>query len=188
MRKKKLKVLRADDWWVIAAGLVLLLLWWPSQIAANIFGSGLHWKNIPEQDKKKFWIASWGFSGYYIVTSLIKVSICQCHLGLLPDSFKRFRRSIKGLQIFILALGLFETILWNFDCQPFLSNFVWEIPGDTCVDLVIPRYLWVGLSIIIDFIILAIPWLILKDTQLGSNEKRALMLVFTANLMGTAVW
>jgi len=185
MRKKKLKHLRPDDWWIISAGIVLVCIWSPCQIAANVYGSGLHWKNMTEEGRKKFWIATWGFSGYYIITSLIKVSILHCHLGLLPETFKKFRLCVKGLCVFIMCLGLTETAMWNFDCKPFLSNFVWEIPGDTCLDLDVPRYVWVALSVMIDLIILWIPFRILADTKLAQHEKRALMFVFAANLLGT---
>jgi len=186
MRKKKLNSLRADDWWMISAGLLLALIWWPCQIAANRLGSGLHWKNVTEVDKKNFWIATWGFSGYYIISSIIKISICFCHINLLPPNFTIFRRSIKGLCVVIMLLGLAETALWNFNCQPFASNFIWTVPGETCINLDIPRATWVGMSVLIDIIILLIPFKILQNTKLSDAEKKALMFVFSANLLGTA--
>jgi len=72
-----------------------------------------------------------------------------------------------------------------FECQPFLSNFVWSIQSNSCINYDILRWLWVGLSIPIDFAILSIPLEILKKTKLPPIENRVLKMVFAANLLGT---
>lgn len=47
---------------------------------------------------------------------------------------------------------------------------------------------WVGLSLPIDFLLLAVPLQILKRTRMPERERRVLRLVFSANLLGTLTW
>lgn len=108
------------------------------------------------------------------------------HLAIVPFHHKAFRRLVYALCTFIMILGIVESCLWLFDCVPFASNFDPNVNDNYCLDLDIPRYLWLGLSVIIDFIILAIPFKVLKVAQLKPHEKRILMMVFSANLFGTA--
>jgi hypothetical protein len=87
-----------------------------------------------------------------------------------------------------MALGITESCIWLFQCQPFMSNFNYNVDEDWCIPLDPCRYLWIGLSIPIDFAILAIPFEILRQTKLQRHEKRVLMMVFSANLLGTVAW
>lgn len=47
---------------------------------------------------------------------------------------------------------------------------------------------WIGLSIPIDFLILAVPLSILSRTRMPERERKILRLIFSANLLGTVTW
>lgn len=109
---------------------------------------------------------SWGWVGYYLVSSMVKVSTCSCLLEIrqslhtlysscmdfgawiltresptiVPHPFLVFRRLVYCLCFIIVALGISEASLWLFQCRPFLSNFIYSVPSDYCLDIDIPRY------------------------------------------------
>ena len=87
-----------------------------------------------------------------------------------------------------MLLGITESCIWIFQCRPFLSNFVYEIDSVWCIPLDPVHYLWVAISIPIDLAIISIPFEILRQTNLKRHERRVLLLVFGANLLGTIAW
>jgi hypothetical protein len=121
-----------------------------------------------------------------------------------PHHLRALRYSVFGLATFIGLLGLALTFAWFFQCTPFLSNFVWSINATSCVNYDIFRWsrhrstpsllpklnsiVWIGLSVPIDLLILAVPLRILHRTRMPEGEKRILKLVFSANLLGTLSW
>jgi hypothetical protein len=78
-------------------------------------------------------------------------------------------------------------MLWLFGCSPFLSNFLWSVPMDACINTDILRWLWVGVSVPIDLFIMAVPLRILKAARLRDHERRILKMVFSATLLGTTL-
>lgn len=96
------------------------------------------------------------------------------------------------------------TFGWFFECTPVISNFVWSINSTSCVNYDIFRWctcniflllsqkliwiVWIGLSLPIDFLILAVPLQLLKRTRIREHERKILRLVFSANLLGTLTW
>ncbi|KAG0649370.1 hypothetical protein D0Z07_4120 [Hyphodiscus hymeniophilus] len=172
---------RGDDRWIAVAGVrmlndvldnvcctdtlkVLLIGYFASQIGTNF---------------------EFGWAGYYIIASLIKISVCFTFLEILPHHRTALRYSVFGLATFIGLLGLTLTFAWYFQCTPFLSNFVWSIDATSCVNYDIFRWMWIGLSIPIDLLIVAVPLRILHQTRMPERERRILRLVFGANLLGT---
>lgn len=47
---------------------------------------------------------------------------------------------------------------------------------------------WSGLSILIDFGIMFIPYAIIRQVQLDNYKKKILMMVFAASFLGTIAW
>ena len=121
-----------------------------------------------------------------------------------PQHFKALRYTVYSLAAFIACLGATMTFSWIFQCTPFLSNFLWGVNATSCVNYDYFRWsmynnhvllrlkltftVWIGLSLSIDFLILAVPWQLLKRTQLKEHERKILRLVFSANFLGTITW
>jgi len=131
------------------------------------------------------WHFEFGWAGYYIVTSCIKMSVCFCFLQILPAHFRGLRYGVYGLCTLILSLMFAMSLSWWVGCQPFDSNFVWSIPTVICINYDIFRWLWIGFSIPIDLVLTIIPLQILKRAKLRNHEKRILKMVFCATLLGT---
>lgn len=185
VRRVKLKRFKADDLWIVAAGALLIFPHWVCQIGTNRYGSGLHAYNVPDSWLVPYWRFSWGWAGYYIVCSLIKVSMCCCLLEILPYPFQTLRWLVYALCVAILLLGFALANIWLFQCRPFLSNFIYTIESSWCMNIEAARLSWVGLSVLIDLVIIAIPFAIIKRAALKPFERMALMLVFGASLLGT---
>ncbi len=73
-------------------------------------------------------------------------------------------------------------------CLVVASNFVYGATSEWCLDLDVARYIWLGVSILIDLIITWIPLEIIRHTRLRTYERRILFAAFSANLLGTIVW
>lgn len=183
-RWRKLRRFRADDKWIAVAGF-FLLFYWASLIGTNVYGSGLHFENVPMDWRPMHWHFTTGWVGYYIVATCIKISVCCCFLEILPQHLKALRYGTYALCILISSLGITLTCLWLFGCEPFVSNFLWSVLSTECLNPDIIRWLWVGVSIPIDAILVVIPLQILKRAKLRSHERRILKLVFSATLLGT---
>jgi len=184
-RRSWLGRLRKDDWWMAAAG-VVLIAYTASQIGQNVAGgSGLHVWNTTMTMKMRHWQYQIGFAGYYLVVTLIKISVCFCYLEILNSHQKALRRCVYSFIVLIAAVGTTLTIGWIFGCSPFLSNFLWVDDSNACVNNDIWRWLWIGASIPIDIAIMIVPMKILQQTRLRNHERRILKLVFGATLLGT---
>ena len=121
-----------------------------------------------------------------------------------PHHRMALRYTVFGLTTVIGLLGLALTFAWMFQCTPFLSNFLYSVNATSCVNYDIFRWsmyeetsillykltyiVWIGLSIPIDLLILAVPLRILHQTRMPERERRILRLVFSANLLGTMTW
>lgn len=105
----------------------------------------------------------------------------------------------------IMGLGIAESLVWLFQCQPVMSNFDYMTASTWCVNVDMTRYgmsfdpgvsyyeantaaAWVGISIVLDIAIIAIPFAIISNVRLKIYERRALILVFGASLIGTIAW
>ncbi|KUJ16976.1 uncharacterized protein LY89DRAFT_68688 [Mollisia scopiformis] len=183
-RWTKLKRFRGDDRWMLFAALILLPFT-ASQIGTNAYGSGLYMRNVPKSWRPMHWHFMLGWVGYYIVVTSIKLSVCFCFLQILTIHHKSSTYCVYGLCTLIASLGLTMSFSWLFDCSPFLSNFVWSIQTNTCINYDIFRYLWIGVSIPIDLAILSVPVQFLKRLKLRTHERRILKMVFAATLLGT---
>ncbi|KAH8802904.1 hypothetical protein F5884DRAFT_803653 [Xylogone sp. PMI_703] len=179
-----LKRLRADDWWMVAA-VLFLIGYTASQIGVNVYGSGYHTINVPDAWLEPHWHYSTGYCGYYIVVSCIKASVCFCFLEILPHHLKALRFWVYGLCALIVSLGITMTFSWLFACQPFLSNFDWDVLASYCINYDIFRWLWIAVSVPIDVVLLYVPYKLLKKMRLQTHEQRILKLIFGANLLGT---
>ncbi|KAJ6262375.1 hypothetical protein Dda_3183 [Drechslerella dactyloides] len=187
LRAFRLKRFRADDKWMLAAGVFLIFPHFVCQIGANRFGSGLYTENIPDHWRPPFWYFSWGWIGYNIVSSLIKISMCCYLLQIVPFHMQLLRRLLYVLMVITFALGVSISLCHMLQCSPLISNFIYKLKQDDCFDIDIPRFVWIGGSIFIDLCILAIPWAIIRGTRIQAAEKRILLIVFSGNLMGTLV-
>ncbi|KAF3942163.1 hypothetical protein ABW19_dt0207781 [Dactylella cylindrospora] len=187
LRAFKLKRFRADDKWMVAAGVFLIFPHFVCQIGTNRYGSGLHDQNIPDEWVLPFWYFSWGWIGYYIVSSLIKISVCCYLLQIIPFHMMTLRRLIYILMTITLALGIGISLCHQLQCTPLASNFNYKVEQEHCFNIDIPRFTWIGVSIFIDLSILAIPWAIIRGTRIQPAEKRILLIVFSGNLLGTFV-
>ncbi|KAH7313021.1 hypothetical protein BKA65DRAFT_150392 [Rhexocercosporidium sp. MPI-PUGE-AT-0058] len=183
-RWKKFKRLKGDDIWMAVAGVFLTALF-ASQIGANKYGSGLHMQNVKKAWRPWHWRFTIGFSAYYIVVSCIKLSVCFCFLQILTYNLKSLRYCVFGLCTIIASLGVVCTLPWVFGCSPFLSNFLWSVTMESCVNYDIFRWLWISVSVPIDLVIMSVPLRILNRVRLRVHEKRILQMVFCATLLGT---
>ncbi|KAL2061037.1 hypothetical protein VTL71DRAFT_9089 [Oculimacula yallundae] len=183
-RRRKFKKLKSDDIWMGVAGVFLIALF-ASQLGANVYGSGLHMKNVKKAWRPWHWRFTIGFSAYYIVVSCIKLSVCCCFLQILTYNLRTLRYCVFGLCAIIASLGTVCTLIWVFGCSPFLSNFDWRVPMDSCTNFDIFRWLWISISVPIDLIIMSVPLRILNRVRLRLHEKRILQMVFCATFLGT---
>ncbi|KAL1647445.1 hypothetical protein SLS58_002775 [Diplodia intermedia] len=62
--------------------ILLVFPLWTSQIMTNRYGSGLHVENVPYEWAVPFWNWSLGWMAYYIVVSLVKISVCYSLLEI----------------------------------------------------------------------------------------------------------
>ncbi|EWC46180.1 hypothetical protein DRE_04558 [Drechslerella stenobrocha 248] len=187
LRASRLKRLREDDRWMLAAGAFLIFPHFVCQLGTNRFGSGLHDQNIPDAWVRPFWYFSWGWIGYNIVSSLIKISVCCYLLQIVPFHMQWLRRVLYVLMCITFALGVGISLCHLLQCMPLISNFDYSVAQDHCFNIDIPRFTWVAVSISIDLCILAIPWAIIRWSKIQPAEKRILLIVFSGNLMGTIV-
>ena len=91
--------------------------------------------------------------------SMIKVSVCYCLLGIrmspsitllwpcslillsiVPETYRRLRLAVRCLAVAIMGLGIAECLIWVFQCQPFLSNFIYSVDANWCADVDAARY------------------------------------------------
>ncbi|KAF3906628.1 hypothetical protein ABW20_dc0109225 [Dactylellina cionopaga] len=187
LRAFRLKRFRTDDKWMVAAGAFLIFPHFVCQIGTNKYGSGLHDQNIPDDWVRPFWYFSWGWIGYNIVSSLIKISVCFYLLQIVPFHMLLLRRLIYLLMCVIFSLGLGISLCQLLQCTPLISNFDYTVKQQHCFNIDTPRFTWIAVSISIDLCILAIPWAIIHGTRIQPAEKRILLIVFSGNLMGTMV-
>ncbi|EPS42696.1 hypothetical protein H072_3294 [Dactylellina haptotyla CBS 200.50] len=187
LRAFRLKRFRADDKWMVAAGAFLIFPHFVCQIGTNRYGSGLHDQNIPDEWVLPFWYFSWGWIGYNIVSSLIKISVCCYLLQIVPFHMLILRRLIYVLMCITFSLGLGISLCHLLQCTPVISNFDYTVKQQTCFNIDIPRFTWIAVSISIDICILAIPWAIIRGSKIQPSERRILLIVFSGNLLGTIV-
>ncbi|TVY38055.1 hypothetical protein LSUB1_G005944 [Lachnellula subtilissima] len=185
-RWHRLKRLRADDRWMIAAGF-FVTAYLLSQIFTNKNGSGLHIQNVKKPWLEGHWKWQVGWSAYYAANSSIKISVCFCFIEILPIHFKKMRLCVYALAVLIALLGVTMGVAWVFQCSPFLSNFRWSVEPVVCVNWDIFRWVWIGLSLPIDFLLMLIPLLILKRSNIQGLERRILKWCFLATFLGTIV-
>ncbi|KAF2090319.1 hypothetical protein K490DRAFT_5568, partial [Saccharata proteae CBS 121410] len=185
IQHQRFKRFRKEEIWMGVAGILLVFPYWTSLIGSNRYGSGLHAWNIPDDWAKPFWMWTWGWFAYYIVISMIKVSVCYSLLEILPFTYKRLRYAVYVLCGVIMGLGIANALIWLFQCQPFLSNFDYSIANAWCINVDYSRYAWAGISVPIDIVLIWIPIAILKKTGLQKHERIALMMVFGMNALGT---
>ncbi|KAF3318286.1 hypothetical protein TWF173_007711 [Orbilia oligospora] len=124
---------------------------------------------------------------YNIVSTLIKISVCCYLLQIVPFHLLTLRRLIYALMVITFGLGLSISLCHLLQCTPLISNFDYTIKQEHCFNIDIPRFTWIAVSISIDLCILAIPWAIIHGTRIQAAEKRILLIVFSGNLLGTAV-
>jgi len=184
-RGTKLKRYRADDKWIMGAGVLLAFPLFACQIGTNMYGSGLHAPNIKPEWQEPHWKFSWGWSAAYIVSAMIRVSVCSCLLDIVPYSFKTLRRSIYGLCGLLVSMAITLSLIWLFQYRPFMANFDYNVDATTWISMDPPRYLWAAMSVPIDLGIISIPYIIIKKTKLQSHERKIIFLVFAAQLLGT---
>lgn len=180
----KLKRFRGDDMWMTFA-LFVMMVYTASQVGLNMYGSGLHFVNVPKPWRRLHWHYEIGFVGYWIVVSCIKMSVCFFFLGLLGQHLRTLRYCVLALSAVIFSLGMTMTCSFLFSCQPFLSNFLWSVESISCVNYDIFRWLWISVSVPIDIAIMSVPFRILRRTSLREHEKKILKMVFCATLLGT---
>jgi len=185
-RRVMLKRFRGDDKWMAVAGFFLIATS-VSQIGSSVNDGGLHMVNVPDNVYVMHWYFSIGWCGYYVVTSCIKLSVCFLFLELLPHHLRTLRYCVFVLCFLIASLGLTMTFTWLFECTPALSNFVYSIDSDTCINHDIMRFIWIGCSVAIDCVLLLIPVGFLRRVNLRDSERRILKMVFSATLLGTAI-
>ncbi|KAK8174212.1 hypothetical protein IWX90DRAFT_166656 [Phyllosticta citrichinensis] len=176
---------RKAELWTLAATIILVFPFWTSQIMTNHFGGGKHIWSIPPEDTVPFWKWEAGWAGHYIVVSMVKVSMCYGFLEMLPEPFRRIRMAIHILAAIIIMLGFAESLVWLFQCTPFMANFDYDVQPVRCANIDNARYSWAGLSIAIDIALIYIPISILHRTRLKDYERRILYMVFGASLVGT---
>ncbi|TVY21676.1 hypothetical protein LARI1_G001122 [Lachnellula arida] len=195
-RWHRLRRLRADDKWMIAAGVQLhrgtpckffVTAYLLSQIFTNKNGSGLHIQNVKKPWLEGHWKWQIGWFAYYAANSSIKISVCFCFIEILPVHFKKMRLCVYALSVLIALLGVTMAVAWVFQCSPFLSNFRWSVAPVVCVNWDIFRWVWIGLSLPIDFVLMLIPLRILKRSNIQGRERRILKWCFMATFLGTIV-
>lgn len=59
---------------------------------------------------------------------------------IVPITYPHLRRFIYVIAIAITSLGIAASCVWVFQCQPFLSNFIFEVSSDWCADISMLRY------------------------------------------------
>ncbi|KAF9633169.1 integral membrane protein [Lasiodiplodia theobromae] len=186
VQRKRFKRFRKVEWQTIIATVLLVFPLWTSQVLTNHYGSGLHVQNVPPEYAIPFWNWSLGWMSYYIVVSMVKVSVCYSLLEILPHTFRTFRRLVHLLCVVIMGLGIAEALVWTFQCEPFMSNFDYNVESTWCANIDAARFSWAGIGIGIDCILTWIPIAILQRTRLLRHERIVLRAVFGATLLGTA--
>jgi len=104
------------------------------QIGANRMGGGLHAWNITNAEALVWWRFTWGYVAYYIITSLLKISVLVGFLTIMPRHFKKLRIAVYVLSTLIMALGITCALMLLFQCKPFLSNFDINVLQQTCIN------------------------------------------------------
>lgn len=186
VQRKRFKRFRKVEWQTLIATILLVFPLWTSQIMTNRYGSGLHVQNVPPEWAIPFWNWSLGWMAYYIVVSIVKVSMCYSLLEILPHTFRTFRRMVYALCVLIMSLGIAESLVWTFQCEPFMSNFDYSVEPTWCANIDAARFSWAGVGIAIDLLLTWIPIAILQRTRLLRHERIVLRAVFGATLLGTA--
>lgn len=186
VQRKRFKRFRKVEWQTAIAAILLAFPLWTSQVMTNRYGSGLHVQNVPPKWAIPFWNWSLGWMAYYIVVSIVKVSMCYSLLEILPHTFRTFRRLVYVLCAVIMSLGIAEALVWTFQCEPFMSNFDYSIEPTWCANIDAARFAWAGVGIGIDLLLTWIPIAILQRTRLLRHERIVLRAVFGATLLGTA--
>src|SRR4051812_27878927 len=87
--------------------------------------------------------------------------------------------------IYFLAFSYESKYTYSFSVA---SNWDYRVEAEWYLNLDVARYIWIAISILIDFIITWIPLEIIRHTRLRTWERRILFAAFSANLLGTVVW
>lgn len=93
-------------------------------------------------------ILSFLVSSYLSAFASFRSVSCPAHLGteltltIIPvtHNLKGLRYCVYGLCVVIASLGLVCTFPWVMGCQPFMSNFNWDITMESCVNMDIFRW------------------------------------------------
>ncbi|CAI6269338.1 unnamed protein product [Periconia digitata] len=145
-------------------------------------GMGLHvWEITPEAlliSQKAFWGSVWI---YNLALTLTKLSILVQYLQIFPNP--RFRLNCH-IAIGIVALWGTWTLFGNmFICTP--VAFFWDktIPGGFCLNQAAVWFTNGSVNIVQDFIILAMPIVMLRSLDIPTKQKKALIIVFAFGLI-----
>lgn len=57
-----------------------------------------------------------------------------------PHTFRTFRRLVHLLCVVIMGLGIAEALVWTFQCEPFMSNFDYNVESTWCANIDAARF------------------------------------------------
>lgn len=121
---------------------------------------------------------------YSIVNASIKLALLFFYLRIFPD--KNIRRLLLGTVAVIICYAFAFTMASILLCKP--VDYFWRqwtdenYPG-TCINYLLPSYVYAGLGIFLDLFIMAIPLSQLKKLKMGWKKKINVGLMFSVGVM-----
>lgn len=149
-------------------------------IAACHYGYGLHGKVLTKEAKKKALMCFYLSQMFYKASiNTTKASILLLYLRIFVQ--KQFRMICWILMGFVIAFGISTTVASVFQCTPIPRTYDKSIPGH-CINTTIFWYTNAAISILGDFIIIALPMPLILGLRLQLNQKLSLLIVFALGI------
>lgn len=116
---------------------------------------------------------------YTALPILIKLSILALYLRTF-STHRRFRLTIYGLIVFLLAMFLAFILRHFFICRPFQTQWRLELLREsaTCGNLDLATYVESVLNAVTDLVIMCLPVPILWSLQLPTRKKIGVLVTF----------
>lgn len=87
--------------------------------------------------------------------------------------------------VVLTSFGIAAILVNVFVCKPvgYISLPHYSIPGVQCINIALWFYFAASITILTDFIVVAIPMIVLKDLNIAGRQKFALMFVFLLGIL-----
>ncbi|KAF2807090.1 uncharacterized protein BDZ99DRAFT_73700 [Mytilinidion resinicola] len=139
------------------------------------FGGGKHiWQLSPDDIRSQLLAVFISQPPYILCLAFVKFSIL-CQYRRVFSSF--VRRICLAMQVFVGVFTIVFCFLFAFQCTP-VKGF-WDVNArQHCYDLGTVQFIFVGMNVATDLVLLAIPMPIFRSMKLRKAEKRSLIIIF----------